>query len=641
MDTNSLAATAAKVAVASVAGLASYAYLDAKVGIGADVKQLRHDRSWRRRLDQRIKDLGGDCSLYRLFEQADQAADALWFENQSWTYGQLRDDADRVATILDRHNVGPGRCVAVFTTNTPEMVITCLALSKLGSVMALINTNLRDATLQHCLNVANADLIIVTPDLAAFAPTGISRLVLNLYSFNEPGPATGHGDDDHDKTVIRVTLDELCRTEPFFSTRNQRLADVAILIYTSGTTGKPKACAIRNMQIMVTSNPLTSDVENSKLYYPLRTYSPLPLFHGTAFFTGFTYVVGCSGTLCLRRKFSVTHFFEDMVLAKATRMLYIGELCRYLIAAPASQYDRLHKCIVAHGNGMRKDIWQPFMERYNIPEIREFYRSTEGLAKFDNHGRGVWGAGSIGFSGPLGRLFEDQTFLVKVDPETQEPVRDARTGFCQKAGLGEPGEAIGRCRDRSLLTEYFGNTEATEGKMLANVFQKGDLFQRMGDFLTQDASGWVQFSDRMGDTFRWKGENVSTAEVRDFICGMKEVQDAVVYGVKLDKYDGQAGGAAIVLKTNDAAIEKLFTSNLRASLRDKGLPDYAVPRLVRITASIAAGDTYKQAKNDVARRDWSPRGNTHGDNLYILQNSTFKPLTDSSWEQVEQGKEKL
>ncbi|KAK4934322.1 hypothetical protein LTR10_024376 [Elasticomyces elasticus] len=190
------------------------------------------------------------------------------------------------------------------------------------------------------------------------------------------------------------------------------------------------------MRVMVTSNPLTSDVENRKLYYPFRTYSPLPLSHSTAFFTGFT-------------------------------------------------------CVVAPRNGMRKDIWQPFKERFNIPEIREFYRSTEGLAKFDNHGHGVWGAGTIGFSGPLRRLSRDQTFLTKVDPETQEPVRDVRTSVCQKVGLGEPGEAIGRCTDRRLLTEYFGNPGATEAKMMANVFQKGDLSQRMGDSLTQDAFGWV------------------------------------------------------------------------------------------------------------------------------------------------------
>ncbi|KIV91227.1 hypothetical protein PV10_05788 [Exophiala mesophila] len=651
MAENSLAKGVANLAYATAAGLAGYAYLDAKLGIGADMKQLRHERSWRRRLDQRIKDLGGDCSLYRIFNCADQGAEALWFENQSWTYKQLKSDADRLATILCRHGIRPGQCVAVFSTNSPEMIIACLALSKLGSVMALINTNLRDATLQHCLSVANADFIIATPDLAPFSPPGVRQLILDLYSFVKMGSATSHrdGHDERDRAVTRLTLDELHRTEASITTREQRLADVVVLIYTSGTTGKPKACAIRNMQVMATSNPLTADAEDPETYYPLRTYSPLPLFHGTAFFTGLAYVVGCSGTLCLRRKFSVTHFWEDMVLAKANRMLYIGELCRYLMGAPASQYDRSHGCLVAHGNGMRKDIWQPFMERFGIPEIREFYRSTEGLAKFDNYGRGVVGAGKIGFSGVLGRFFQNQTFLIKVDPDTQEPVRDARTGFCQKASLGEPGEAIGRCTDRSLLTEYLGNPEATEAKMLADVFQKGDLFQRMGDMLIQERSGWVQFSDRMGDTFRWKGENVSTTEVRDFICGSEDVEDAVVYGVKLDKlsglaplwYDGQVGGAAIALKAHDAAAEQRFMAKLRIYLRDSGLPDYAVPRLVRITTSIGAGDTYKQAKKDFVGRSWLPRENIHGDNLYILRRSLFHPLTDSLWEEVQQGKAML
>ncbi|KAK7902518.1 hypothetical protein LTR67_002164 [Exophiala xenobiotica] len=582
--------------------------------------------------------LGDHCTLYGLFSRADPEADAVWFEGRSWTYREIQDDADRLATLFDRFGVAAGECVAVFTTNSVEMITTCLALSKLGAIMALINTNLRDATLRHCIDVAGATVVVTTPDLQAFVPSDTTKIVLNLYSF-APTPTVVA--NSNDKSTSVWTMDDLRQAYPSNSTRAQKLTDVAILIYTSGTTGKPKACAIRNMMIMTASNPLTSDVEDAKTYFPLRTYSPLPLFHGTAFFGGLSYAIACSGTLCLRRKFSASHFWEDMVNSRATRMLYVGELCRYLLSTPKSTFEDEHKCIVATGNGLRRDIWQQFMERFNIPEIREFYRSTEGLAKFDNHGKGLQGAGMVGFAGPLAAFFEDQTFLIKVDQETQEPFRDPVTGFCRKARLGEPGEAIGRCRDRDLLTRYYGNDEATDSKMMANVFRKGDLFQRMGDLLVHERSGWVRFADRLGDTFRWKGENVSTAEVRDLICSTPNVQDAVVYGVKLDKYDGQAGAAAIVLRQTDPSAVDRLLSGLWKHLRHVGLPDYGVPRLLRITSSISVGDTYKQAKKDFVGRSWDPRQDDTGDQLYVLDNTSFRRLDDESWQNIQLGRMKL
>lgn len=288
------------------------------------------------------------------------------------------------------------------------------------------------------------------------------------------------------------------------------------------------------MLTLITSNPHTVDITNRSKYFPLRTYSPLPLFHGTAFFTGLCYSVGVASTLCLRRKFSASQFWKDVHDSCATRILYIGELCRYLLATRTSPYDRDHACIVATGNGLRGDIWESFRQRFGVPEIREFYRSTEGIARFDHFGEGVWGAGKIGFSGPIRRFLEDDVFIVKYDPDTVMPYRNPKTGRCVPAALGEEGEAIGRVRNRGLLIEYVHNEEATEKKLLRDVFEEGDLFQRSGDLVVRDASGWVKFQDRVGDTFRWKGENVSAGEIRDHICRIEGVHDAVVYGVKLD-----------------------------------------------------------------------------------------------------------
>lgn len=450
--------------------------------------------------------------------------------------------ADRLAALLHDRDIRPGDFVAVFTINSPEMVVCIHALSKLGAVAALINTNLRgrtfflydildhklttiDDTFRHCLEVSTAKLIISSPDLADHVCSELPHFSVNLSSFDGAVPNAPF------EIVTVETLQQFPTSN--ISAAKRGIADLCALIYTSGTTGKPKACAIRNMLVCVTSTPFTVDVNNPSKYFPLRIYSALPLFHGTALLGAMCYCLGTASTLCIRRKFSASRFWRDVHASRATRMMYIGELCRYLLATPPSPYDRGHNCIVAQGNGLRGEIWERFRERFGVPEIREFYRSTEGVARFDNYGVGAFGAGKVGFHGPLRRLVEDDTLIVRYDPETEMPYRDPKTGFCVRARLGEEGEVIGRVRNRGLLTEYLHNEEATEKKLLRDVFRKGDLFQRTGDLVVQDSDGWVRFQDRVGDTFRWKGENVSAGEIRDHICRIPGVQDAVVYGVKL------------------------------------------------------------------------------------------------------------
>jgi acyl-CoA synthetase (AMP-forming)/AMP-acid ligase II len=633
------------------ATMAGAAYLDGKLGISLDVRELHRERTWRRRLEERIKSLGTQCTLYGVLSGADRNAQALWFEGRTWTYTDLKSIVDKLAEICHGRGIEQGDVVAVFATNSPEMVATCLALSKLGAVAALINTNLREETLQHCVNIAQAKYIISTPDLASFVTLDLPHLSLNLFSFDHVNMAETQLDG-----LLTSASKEWSQAVPFTPAVPQSLVDVTMLIYTSGTTGKPKACAIRNMQIIATSTPLSVDVRDPKRYYPLRTYSALPLFHGTAFFAGFSYVLGCTGALCLRRKFSATHFWEDVAKSKATRILYVGELCRYLLGTPPSSYDLHHNCIVAQGNGLRGDIWHTFKERFGVPEFREFYRSTEGLAKFENFSMGDTGAGKIGFVGPLRRVLEDDTFIIRIDKVTKKPIRDAKTHFCIRAGLGEAGEAIGRCRNHKLLTEYFGNRVATQEKLISNVFRKGDLFQRMGDLIVHENSGWVRFGDRMGDTYRWKGENVSAGEVRDFICRIAEVHDAIVYGVKLERYtnkplpesshhmltangryDGQAGGITVSLKPDSSPSEGRFIEKLYSELVKHGLPKYALPRLVRIVDQVQTNDTFKQAKKEIIEKSWSPSVDQGGDRLYWLDRTKYRRLRTQDWTRIEIG----
>ncbi|KAB8209920.1 putative subfamily of bifunctional fatty acid transporter/very-long-chain acyl-CoA synthetase in fungi [Aspergillus parasiticus SU-1] len=623
--------------MASALSVGAAAYLNAKLAISTDISTIYNDRAFTARLGQRIAQLGDTTTIYKMLERVIEvdghgSREALWFENKTWTYSQLKDLVDRFATVLHGRNINSGDFVGVFTTNSVEMVVTIYALSKLGCVAALINTNLRDDTFIHCLNVSGSKFIISTPDLSEFVCSDLPHIALNISSF----------DSESAGTTELITVAQLQQLIPLGLIPAKRSpSDLCALIYTSGTTGKPKACAIRNMMTLVTSNPLSTDVNNQSKYFPLRTYSPLPLFHGTAFFTGLCYSLGNASTLCLRRKFSASQFWKDVHDSRATRILYIGELCRYLLSTPPSPYDQDHSCIVATGNGLRGEIWERFRQRFAVPEIREFYRSTEGVAKFDNHGVGAWGAGKIGFSGPIRRFFEDDVFIVKYDTETEMPYRDPKTGFCVRAKLGEEGEAIGRVRSRGLLTEYLHNEDATEKKLLRDVFEKGDLFQRTGDLVVQDRDGWVKFQDRVGDTFRWKGENVSAGEIRDHICRIPSVHDAVVYGVKLQGYDGQAGAAGVTLEESSAAVESEFMKNLYRELKKKGVPSYALPRLVRLTEKVATGVTFKQAKGDLAKKGWDPRGDWKGDKLYWLNGKTYEKLDERSWSSIESGQAKL
>ncbi|KAJ5666816.1 hypothetical protein N7462_011225 [Penicillium macrosclerotiorum] len=625
------------VAMASALAAGAGAYLNAKLSISTDLSTLSNDRAFGKRLGERIASLGESTTIYKMLERVVEvdgqgAADALWFEQKTWSYSQLKELVDRFAALLHAREVKAGDFVGVFTTNSPEMVVLLYALSKLGAVAAMINTNLRDDTFIHCLNVSGSKSIISTPDLAQFVCGDLPHSTLNLSSFDSSSAGK----------VELITSTELQQFSPSGLRPAKRSPkDLTALIYTSGTTGKPKACAVRNMMAMITSTPLSTDAKNPSKYYPLRTYSSLPLFHGTAFFTGICYSVGNAGTLCLRRKFSASQFWKDVHDSRATRILYIGELCRYLLSTPPSPYDRNHSCIAASGNGLRGEIWEKFRQRFGVPEIREFYRSTEGVAKFDNHGVSAWGAGKVGFSGPIRRLLEDDTFIVKYDTETEMPYRDPATGFCVRARLDEEGEAIGRVRDRGLLTEYLYNDEATEKKLLRDVFQKGDLFQRTGDLVVQDSSGWVRFQDRVGDTFRWKGENVSAGEIRDHICRIEGVHDAVVYGVKLAGYDGQAGAAGVTLEEHSPAFEAEFTSNLYKELKRRGVPSYALPRLVRITEKVDTGVTFKQAKGDLVKKGWDPRKDWGGDSLYWLNGDKYEKLDDQGWSQIESGRAKL
>ncbi|GAO47830.1 hypothetical protein G7K_2028-t1 [Saitoella complicata NRRL Y-17804] len=608
----------------------SAAYADAKWHFSKDIQTKLIEFLFVRRVGQTITENAEYMSLYGVLEKQDPMRDALWFEGRTWTYGEAKVEVDKLAAYFLKRGLSAKERAAVFMTNTPEFWFTVVAMTKIGVTAALVNSSLRDETLIHCIDLADAKLVIATPDLAPHVSSVIDRLksktpAISLVhsSFSNSQPVTG---------VESVMMQDL---PPWNLTEWKRPVikgdDITCLIYTSGTTGKPKACAIKAAFTMFVCSRFPFD--NS---IP-RTYSALPLFHGTCFFTGMCNMVGNGGCFCLARRFSTRNFWKDCTESRATRILYVGELCRYLVASSPSEWDRKHQVTVATGNGMRAEVWDRFKERFGVCEIREYYRSTEGVAKFDNWSSGLWGAGKVGHRGLLARWWADDTIIVKFDAENERPYRNPKTGFCVRAKLGEGGEALGKIQPWTPLARYLNNDEATEAKIIRDVFKKGDIYQRSGDLLVMDHDGWVTFIDRIGDSYRWKGENVSAGEVRDHLSTISGVRDASVFGSKLEAYDGQVGCLALTLEKGIDV--KGFMSELYGHLKRKGLPEYALPRLVRIVKdTMTMNASFKHDKNTLKSLGFDPEANTNlaavADQLFWLDGSQYRGLDSAAWMRI-------
>ena len=403
--------------------------------------------------------------------------------------------------------------------------------------------------------------------------------------------------------------------------RDLRMGDGLFLIYTSGTTGLPKAAKISHYKALVTGFA-------SKIAQGLtprdRIYCCLPLYHSAGGMMALGGALLAGGALVISRRFSARRFWSDCAQHDVTSIQYIGELCRYLLNSPEHPDERRHSVRVALGNGLRPEVWEPFKERFGIPRIVEFYGATEGnmaLINFD---------GKVGAVGQLphyiGKLMGLE--ILRFDIESEEVLR-GEDGYCIRADFDEAGEAVGKI---SKLTRFEGytNSEETEKKILRDVFEKGDAYFRTGDLLRLDDDGYFYFVDRIGDTFRWKGENVSTSEVAEVIGAHPGVQEANVYGVAIAGADGRAGMAALV--TTSAFDLDAF--GLRV---DSELASYARPLFLRLLPEMEITGTFKHRKIDLVREGCDPA--RIADPLYFRdpEKGRYVPLDVGTFERIESG----
>ncbi|KAI9012958.1 hypothetical protein BC832DRAFT_528531, partial [Gaertneriomyces semiglobifer] len=481
----------------------------------------------------------------------------------------------QMANWLLTKGVQPKEIVAMVFENSPEFIYTWLAINKIGGVAAFINTNLQNKALAHCLTISNCVMVIYHSTLAANVHPVASSTTVNG---KLPQLAVFGGQGQPGDITPQMLAEYATSSVPENLKAQVSIDDPAILIYTSGTTGMPKAAVVSHARHYLGGCLFTAAY---RVRSDDRIYCCLPLYHSSAAIIGISTCFRTGATIILARKFSATNFWTDCIKYDATVIQYIGELCRYLLNQRPRETDKQHRVRLAIGNGLRPDIWMAFRERFGLAEIGEFYASTEGNVYLFNRNQGPEGAGAVGRTGLLLRSFTSSK-LIKLDVDTEQPVRD-RDGLCMQCGFDEPGELIGEVvlgDPRKDFKGYHNDSGSTKKKLLQDVFKKGDMWFRTGDILKMTRDGYWYFIDRIGDTFRWKGENVSTNEVQEALHTFHGILSSNVYGVAIPGHDGKAGMASLTVSDPNAFSIAGLSPHLH-----KLLPKYAVPVFVRVLTS--------------------------------------------------------
>lgn len=566
------------------------------------------------------------CGLGWTFEQAtlrNPEGQAILQDDVLLTYAQVNQWANRIAHYLSAQGIGKGDVVAVFIENRPELLVTILALAKLGAVSALLNTSQTRDTLIHSVNLVAPVAIVLGEELQpAFAaireqvsiPAQRTWFIADRDTYSHPGIAP-----EGYVNLISASADACTENPP--SSGEVFFDDPCFYIYTSGTTGLPKAGVFKHGRWMRSSasfgmialNMTPDDV----------VYCTLPLYHATGLCVCWGSAINGASGFAIRRKFSASQFWPDVRRYNASTLGYVGELCRYLVDQPPSADDSRHAVRKMIGNGLRPGAWAEFKTRFAVEHICELYAASDGnigfsnILNFDN---------TIGFS-----LMAWE--LVAYDHDSGQPLRST-DGFMRKVGKGEQGLLLARIDEKAPLDGYT-DPQKTAKVVLHDVFSKGDRFFNTGDLLRNIGFGHAQFVDRLGDTYRWKGENVSTTEVENLLLQHPHISEAVAYGVEVRNTNGRAGMAAI---TPAESLATLDFAELLAFARQR-MPAYAVPLFLRVKVKMETTGTFKYQKTRLKNQGFDP-GQTGDDPIYawLPGTQTYVQVTDEILADIHQGK---
>ena len=502
----------------------------------------------------------------------------LRFDDQQISYRHANETANRYAAVLAERVVRRGDVVGIMLRNSPDAVLTMLAAVKCGAVAGMLNYNQREEVLAHSIGLLNATVVVAESDFVE--------------------PMVDSGAEVADLLTIE-NLAALAEAKPVgnpASAAQVQARDPAFYIFTSGTTGHPKA------SVMTHQRWLRALAGFSGLGVRLRSndtlYCALPLYHNNALTVALSSVIDAGATLALGKTFSASRFWDEVIRMRATAFIYIGELCRYLLNQPPKPTDRAHKVRVIVGNGLRPEIWQEFTTRFGIKRVVEFYAASEGNTAFIN----IFNIpGSTGIN-PMPLAY------VEFDAETGEPVRDGG-GRVRRVPSGQPGLLLSPV---TRLSPFDGYTDkaASEKKLVRDAFKDGDVWFNTGDVMNPQGMGHAAFADRLGDTFRWKGENVATTDVEAALASYPGVGECTVFGVEVPDTGGRAGMAAIKLR---GGVQ--FDGVGLAEVLYERLPGYAIPLFVRIVESLETTSTFKSRKVDLRNQAYGPE---LSDPLYVL-----------------------
>ncbi|XP_007440238.1 very long-chain acyl-CoA synthetase-like [Python bivittatus] len=549
----------------------------------------------------------------------------ILFEEEIYSYRDIDRRSNQMARVLKDHmRLKEGETVAVFLKNIPAYIWVWMGLEKIGCAMACINYNIRLKSLLHVLRSCSAKVLLTTPDFKHAIEDVLPTL-------KDEGMQVFYLSDDSPSEGVEALLGQikLSSAEPVPTSyrANVTAKSTALYIFTSGTTGLPKAAVINQRKVLMVSLIFSLCEINAKDII----YTPLPLYHSAALLIGIAGCLEVGATCVLGPKFSVSNFWNNCRRYNVSVIQYVGETMRYLCNAPKKDNDRDHSVRLAIGNGMRKEVWKEFLSRFGCLKIYEFYGATEGNIGFVNYTGKVGAVGRTHFLHKKLAKFE----LIKYDIDQDEVVRN-ENGYCLPVAPGETGLLVSKITVRTPFHGYAGDPQKTKKKILQDVLEKGDSYFNSGDLLMQDHDGFIYFQDRVGDTFRWKGENVATTEVETILAMLEFIQEVNVYGVPVPGHEGKIGMAAIQLKEGESFDGKQLYAHTK-----NYLPNYAIPHFVRIRETLEITGTFKLCKNQLVREEFDPI--TIREPLFFLDNSekSYVPLTPEIYCSITEKKLKL
>ncbi|MHA2326291.1 MAG: AMP-binding protein, partial [Promethearchaeota archaeon] len=538
---------------------------------------------------------------------------AVLFEDVKWTWEMLNQASNKVANYFIKSGYKTGETIALMMENSPEILSFPLGINKIQGIVSYININQRKKALIHAFQISEPSWIVIDGSSLPYFMEIYKELHFktnNILVVNEKTKII-HKFFDLDWELFDIS------NENPSTTFNSNLSTTNSYIFTSGTTGLPKPATQNNARLL---NPF--GCLSMKLTPDDVIYCPLPLYHSHALVNGWGSCLQTGCTFAFRKKFSASNFWKDIKKFNATCFFYIGEIPRYLLNRPKSEYVENHTLKKMFGLGLRKDVWDNFKSRFKIEQIHEFYGATDGAGGFYN---------MEGRPGMIGKITTPGTHaIIKVDQDTNEFLKEENGSYIE-CKPGETGMLLVAIVENSNYLGYKDRNQ-TEKRVVRNVLQAGDMFLNTGDLVNFHNGNWVSFADRSGDTFRWKGENVSTLEVENIINTYPDIEMCNVFGVEIPKHDGKAGMAAIKMKASTTFNPVDF-----AGFVNDRLPKYSIPIFLRVQNEIELTGTLKLRKVKLKKQGYDI--DIIKDHIYLWNSATqyYNILTKDEYSAIITG----